>query len=200
MSVRYVEGFSGDPSETTAGLYEIYTEDAHAYPEVFISGAGWLIYDPTPADNSVAAGDGAEEAAKEEGFIVILITCVAVFVSLGLVILLIVLMPSIERRFFSLKVRRSSSERAIVLIYGRLAATADRLCSAESDVMTSAQLSRFIEEYTGISPDEIIKPFERVCYGGLSAEREEILRADMLLKEITAAIKAVNKEKRRSKH
>lgn len=200
LSVRYVEGFSGDPSETTAGLYEIYTEDAHAYPEVFISGAGWLIYDPTPADNSLAAGDGAEEAAKEEGFIVILITCVALFVSLSLVILLIVLMPSIERRFFSLKVRKSSSERAIVLIYGRLAATADRLCSAESDVMTSAQLSRFIEEYTGISPDEIIKPFERVCYGGLSAEREEILRADMLLKEITAAIKAVNKEKRSSKH
>lgn len=199
LTVRYVEGFTCDPSEVTAGLYEIYTEDAHAYPEVYIPGAGWIIYEPTPASNSASAAGSDTEENKEPDYLAIFIICLGVFISIAATVLLIILMPSIERKVFSLRVKRTAPQKGIIMIYGRLALTVEKLCGKETAVMTSAQLGEYIHEYTDLSADGIIIPFEKACYGGLTVEKTEITEADALLKQLTSAIKAVNKERRRRK-
>ncbi|MBQ8827452.1 MAG: transglutaminase domain-containing protein [Oscillospiraceae bacterium] len=201
LTVRYVEGFICRPSETYAGLYEIRTEDAHAYAEVYIPGAGWITYDAAAVDRTENTGDDASDSENTEpDFLTIFIICLAIFISLAAVILLIAFMPVIERAVFSLRLKTLPPEKGIILIYGRLSSTVERLCDKETAPMTSAQLGEYVLSYTGISADSIILPFEKVCYGGLSAEKADIEIADRLHKDITAEIKRINKEKRKTKN
>lgn len=56
LTVRYCEGFYMSPEtyDETTGLYNITDAQAHAWPQIFIPGAGWLDFDATayaaPAD------------------------------------------------------------------------------------------------------------------------------------------------------
>ncbi|MCM1381154.1 MAG: DUF3488 and transglutaminase-like domain-containing protein, partial [Muribaculaceae bacterium] len=50
LTVRYAEGFTTSQGQNPQpGFYYIYSENAHAYPEVYIPGAGWRVYEPTVA-------------------------------------------------------------------------------------------------------------------------------------------------------
>lgn len=44
---RYVEGFCV-PSNFTTGETTVYSDMAHAWPEVYIEGVGWIPFEPTP--------------------------------------------------------------------------------------------------------------------------------------------------------
>ena len=46
LPARYVEGYQVTPNDT--GVTQVRGSDAHAWVEVYFSGAGWLPFDPTP--------------------------------------------------------------------------------------------------------------------------------------------------------
>lgn len=49
LPARVAVGFTpGDEDPADPGLYSVRGEYAHAWPEVFITGAGWVAYEPTP--------------------------------------------------------------------------------------------------------------------------------------------------------
>jgi len=48
MPVRYVEGFLVN-AEEPGGTIEVLNRMAHAWPEVYFEGFGWVIFEPTPA-------------------------------------------------------------------------------------------------------------------------------------------------------
>ncbi len=64
IPARYVQGFSlpmGQLTETEVG-----TDKAHAWPEVYLDGIGWLVFEPTPGyDNRVRWQTKAEKEEKE---------------------------------------------------------------------------------------------------------------------------------------
>lgn len=67
---RVVVGFTHgiqDPSDTD--LYTVRGEHAHAWPEVFIPGAGWVLFEPTPGRGSPGAElyTGLASAQEESG-------------------------------------------------------------------------------------------------------------------------------------
>jgi hypothetical protein len=47
LPARYVEGFVADEWDPETGNYLIREKDAHAFPEVYISGYGWMVFEPT---------------------------------------------------------------------------------------------------------------------------------------------------------
>jgi transglutaminase-like putative cysteine protease len=49
LPARVAVGFTpGDADPDTPGLYHVRGEHAHAWPEVFIAGQGWVLFEPTP--------------------------------------------------------------------------------------------------------------------------------------------------------
>jgi transglutaminase-like putative cysteine protease len=61
IPARIAGGFTGG-SHTTGNHYVVETDDAHAWPEVYFSGYGWLRFEPTPG-----GGDGTAYANSYQG-------------------------------------------------------------------------------------------------------------------------------------
>ncbi len=76
LTARYAEGFVPQPSPENAGTYFIYSDNAHAYPEVYIPVAGWTRFEPTPAGYIGSGGGGASEEEDTDPTAVILTAAV----------------------------------------------------------------------------------------------------------------------------
>lgn len=56
LAARVAVGFTpGEPDPAEPGLYRVKGEHAHAWPEVFLAGAGWVAFEPTPGRGIPAA-------------------------------------------------------------------------------------------------------------------------------------------------
>jgi transglutaminase-like putative cysteine protease len=67
---RVAVGFTpGDADPTDAGLFHVRGEYAHAWPEVYFAGAGWVAFEPTPGRGMPAAEPytGVQEQQAEPG-------------------------------------------------------------------------------------------------------------------------------------
>lgn len=47
LPARYVEGFVADEFDEESNRYVVREKDAHAFPEIYISGYGWMTFEPT---------------------------------------------------------------------------------------------------------------------------------------------------------
>jgi transglutaminase-like putative cysteine protease len=59
IPARVAVGFL-DPRQTGPGEYEYSTHDLHAWPELYFEGAGWVRFEPTPADRAVTVPEYTE--------------------------------------------------------------------------------------------------------------------------------------------
>lgn len=60
LPARYVTGYLPGEYNPFTGFYEIRARDAHAWVEIFIPGAGWIIFDPVPGENATPSLGEAE--------------------------------------------------------------------------------------------------------------------------------------------
>ncbi len=60
VGVGYLRG-----EQTQPGLWVVRAQDAHAWPELFFEGVGWLRFEPTPADRTGAAPAWTQPSADE---------------------------------------------------------------------------------------------------------------------------------------
>ena len=55
VAVGFTPGIAGEAGADGGVLYSVRGEHAHAWPEVFISGAGWVAFEPTPGRGAPGA-------------------------------------------------------------------------------------------------------------------------------------------------
>lgn len=192
LRVHYVEGFN-QGEQITSGVYNISTENAHAYPEVYIPGAGWMIYEPTVGGASAAAGNGTNNGERETDYLAVFLTCVVVVILAVMLLVLILLMPAIDEGIFSVRVKHSNGSKAVILIYNRLSAKLAARFKVKTSTFTPKQLSEFIAEKTGSYAEKMIAPFEKACYGLCDISKED---ANAALEEYKALMKAIKKKKK----
>lgn len=171
LNVHYVEGFNSGEIQT-AGVYSISTENAHAFPEVYIPGAGWLIYEPTVSGGGAGSGGSSGSDNGETDYLTVFVTSVTVVIIGVLLLVIIIFLPTISEKLFILRIRHSDSSKSVILIYNRLSAKLSRRFKTNTKTLTPKQLSELILEKTDITADEIIVPFELACYGGKNIPKE----------------------------
>ena len=171
LTVRYVEGFTTTQGQNPQpGAYYIFTENAHAYPEVYIPGAGWRIYEPTVP--SGLNGGGAGENAAVDYTAVFLTAAIAVVV-FAIFILLVIFYPKIMEGFFRASLLFGGNERAVGQLYLRHAERLGIKLDIDPLPMTLEEVSDATVRKTGISLDPVSKPLGEHCYGGKNITKEE---------------------------
>ena len=196
LTVRYVEGFVMQPAENNPELHYIYTDTAHAYPEVYIPGAGWQIYEPTPAAITPSGnGAGGDEEDEKIDPLAAVFTAIIAVVVIGIFILMIVLAPKLAELAFRLRVSLSDNGRAVILLYNRHSANMERKFEESCKALTPEQLCTYTESKTALSLEALTKPFIKTCYGGIAPDDEEKKNAFDCYKAQYKAIKKTKKRK-----
>lgn len=194
LTVRYTEGFVMQAAEATPNMYFIYTDNAHAYPEVYVAGAGWMVYEPTPSNIRAAGADNEEKEERTDPLVIIFTAIIAVVV-IGVFILFILFTPKILEAIFRIKVKFSDSNQAVIMLYNRHAANIERKLESSCKAFTPEQLSSYTEGKTSLALDPITKPFIKACYGGFEIDSDEKAKAFECYKEQYKAIKKIKKRK-----
>lgn len=173
LTVRYVEGFVTEPIPGVNGMHEIRAQDAHAFPEVYIPGMGWEIYEPTMVvyRDAVQQPDEQNNGVLDNISIDLRILRAALIVALIVIlaVIAVVISPFIYERLFILRIKLSCSNKSIVLIYNRIK---QKVSNDKSKELTPAEvLERCIAK--GVDITSTVVCFEKVCYGRYNAADSE---------------------------
>lgn len=172
LAVRYAEGFVPSAGETPqTGIYYIYTENAHAYPEVYLPGAGWVRFEPTIAN--LTAGEGGAENGGETDYLALFLTSAVVIIGAGIFMILIILTPKILENLFRIKIGFSDNGKAVGLLYNRHLKVLGARYGIDPLPLTPEEAAAESELHTGISLEPLAKPFSALCYGGKAPSDEE---------------------------
>lgn len=198
LAVRYAEGFVPQPSSEQKGIYLVNTDNAHAYPEVYIPGAGWVIYEPTAPD--LTAGQSAQgQNNAETDYLAMLLTAVAVVMGIGAFILLVMITPKITEGIFRIRVKRAENGAAVKLLYNRYAKILGARLETDVRPLTPEQLAELSERESGESAEPMIKPFTAACYGCGGAENISGADKNAAYEWYKAQLKILKKNKKRKR-
>lgn len=172
LTARYAEGFVPQPSAENEGTYFIYSDNAHAYPEVYIPAAGWTRFEPTPA-GYIGAGGGRASEEEDTDPMAVILTAAVFIAGFGIFILLALLFPKIAEGIFRIRARCAECGKGVVMLYNRHIRNAESRFKESFIAFTPEQMDRLSEEKLGQSLEALTKPFTAVCYGGAEIGRDD---------------------------
>ncbi len=176
LPTRYVEGFMAD-EEDRDGHYVVRETDSHAFPEVYISGIGWMTFEPTVSyDGAVSGFEKTKKdsllASLDGKMIAAVLICLA-----ALIAAVILLTPFISERYFRTALRlRSRNKKITALFLHARKITADAL-SLSAENISAGVLCELSKEYFSADVSALSEAFNRQCYGGEKISDSEISAA-----------------------
>lgn len=165
LTVRYVEGFIPTKQQASDSYYYIYTDNAHAYPEVFIPMAGWVRYEPTVGGTNESGG-GNDDAETDR--LALILTAVVVVTGLALVIIFLLLIPKMLEGLFRIRLRFCGNNKAVLLLYNRHIRILGTKLEIDHEPLTPEEASALTESRTGISLEPLASAFNMACYGDMA--------------------------------
>ena len=187
LKARYVEGFvvSEKYDEDT---YVVREYHSHAYVEVYITGFGWVVFDPTVSDYlNYYDEDDTKNAFSQwlnENYKVI----VCVFLIAGLVWLL---RKKIGELAFRIRIAFADSSETIIFCYNRLLKLLSWRVNKNLSSLSSTEISEILDGFN-LSAKPYINKFEKACYGRYeipSDEKEYIVSEYKRLKRAIIKLK-----------
>lgn len=199
LPVRYVEGYTMELSEEAAqrsggfSSYAVKEKNAHAFPEVYISGTGWMTFEPTvPSNEQQGSGISYNLTARQY-----IILGIFVLLGIGAVLFSLFVMPGISEKRFRKKAANISPEKAVVLMYNRMLAQIRRRMKADTSVMSAGYVKGFCRQILNTDISPLTSAFERSCYGEKSVSEKERTDALVCYEKISDTIGQVKTKKRR---
>ncbi len=165
LPARYVEGFVVR-EQTDDGRYVVRELHSHAYPEIYISGKGWTVFEPT------VNSDEQQRTSDKGGFSLSTKTITAaLLILLGIVIILIIIFSkTIKEAAFRISLR-FRGKRKLSALFTRLRMIVAHKYGLSPDTLSIGDTERIIRESYNIDVSDFSDSFERMCYkdGFLSA-------------------------------
>ncbi len=180
LPARYVVGYYSEEKDEE-GKYVVRVKNAHAFVEVYITGYGWMLFDPTTAiqeDNGGLIGGELLESTteftegldnspsrpsiveKEMVYPVVILIAIWYMFNIGYKI------------HWKRSLLKEDSGKAIVIIYEKTLEIL-RSIDDESDVHTLREIAL----NTGVDISPIIYPYEQYYYGDKTLSKEQIKHA-----------------------
>lgn len=200
LIVRYTEGFVPDAEYN--GDYVVRTNNGHAYPEVYIPGVGYVVYEATmPARYNYGNRYGSGMMTY---VLTVLFQIVYVFayVSAGIVVLLFLHMiaaPYVRERYFLGKVKKTAPGQAVVLLYRRLQQRHAKDILRKGGISTPYEYAEKFEALTGYDISELALLVETAVYAEEFVSEEQKMKAGALYSGAKEAIRAWKKQNRKKK-
>jgi len=169
IPARYCEGYfmtqKGDELTFQDANYAVTTQDAHAFPELYIKGYGWASFEPTISD---AVAETQKNSATE------MLSRAGVIILLGglLVLLFLFAYPWLSHKIFVLRSRKRSPSELVRAIMHRIC----RIYDIE-DVNTSQEVCGLVHETSGADITETALLFDKSVYGDKAVDEYEKERA-----------------------
>ncbi|MDR0991605.1 MAG: transglutaminase-like domain-containing protein [Ruminococcus sp.] len=207
LTVRYCEGyvpvmsrnipsaFADTIDNPNLSLYEITSDNAHAYPEVYLNG-GWVRFEPTVGsltDPAASRAGGGTAAAADP--VVILAVIIAVIIAAAGFVVFLVLLPTLREWGFAVTVKLKRPENALRAVYLRTGA----YLSPNYRHLTAGELSDLAKAHYNSDISALTIPFVNHLFGGEAITSEQIKKAFAAYRQFKRDIRDTRKREKRAK-
>lgn len=159
IPARYCEGYYMTDYKENSDLgtnFVITPMDAHGYPEVYIKGLGWTVFEPTissPSQSSDTKQQEAENGLAAAGFVLLGVAVV--------ILLVYLLLPTVLHKVFIRLCRKKAPSAAAI-------AAMQRVCRVYrlGRTVTSAETESAVRAMSGADISQLTMLFDRAAYGG----------------------------------
>lgn len=176
LPARYVEGFIADEVDEY-GYYTVRETDSHAFPEVYISGIGWMTFEPTVSSQEVTVEKADSSADKKQSFnwyifknkyaYIIAISVIVVFT------LLFLLRLKILEALFRINLIFKNYNKKIMLLFKHIRKLISKKHNLEEDKLSSKKVKDIVLSYYNIDISLITDNFDKLCYGEKNITKKE---------------------------
>lgn len=171
LPVRYVEGFTTEPSDV-AGVYYVYGANSHAYCEAFIAGYGWMTIEATASsDEDNGATNLFSNFQVNYGILFYVCVVLAVIIVLGLFFSMF--HKQIFEAVFRIRVHFADSSRAVLMLYDRTVHRTKERFKEDAERFTPDIMTKFALDFADTDITLLVNPFVKVCYGKQSADKAD---------------------------
>ncbi len=191
IPARYVEGFmvnNQTDMDEDLDVYSVFEKDSHAYPELFISGYGWVMFEPTQV---TADGD--------RGFIfdfnalswILFITMILI---VTIVVINVKFYPQINEFYFRKKLNKTDTSKVMPLILKRIKSK-----TKIDDFTTTQEIDNIIRKKYDFDLTKTIDLFDKTFYGESDLMDEEKSAVIKSYIEFDEVVKIKDKEEKAMK-
>lgn len=195
LPVRYAEGYTMELYAENAENaqftgYVVKEKNAHAFPEVYISGTGWMTFEPT-----VPAQQENSNVSYNLTIRQYIILGIFVLLGIGTALFVVFLLPGISEKHFRKKVTAIAPEKAVILMYNRMLSQIRRRMKADTSVMSAGYVTGFCKQILNTDISRLRSAFERACFGEKSISEEERTNALVCYEQVSEAMGHIKKRK-----
>lgn len=168
LPARYVEGYAAFERDEN-GSFVIRDSYAHAFVEVYITGCGWMTFDPTVS--------GYMQIPEQNNFdvstFITVLSRLLVVIAVVFAIVFLLLLDRILELILRIRLKFMPYEKRVLKLYGNVIKLLGFSAKSDFSAYTTDMLSEYLKASRGVSLEKLFDSFVRVCFGGYSVSQEE---------------------------
>jgi len=189
LPARYVEGFVADEYDYEKNRYLIREIDSHAFPEVYIAGYGWLVFEPTlVAESSNKFGELIEKIVQNiidffKGLFNMInelpVWIKIIFIPVFILVFIILVRAYfiIKKNIWRFRLTKCDNKKAIEEIFKRSIHLLKKIGLEIDKSETPARYNERVKKQSGIVISELVEIFNNSKYAGVMITNEDINKA-----------------------
>jgi transglutaminase-like putative cysteine protease len=203
LPARFAEGYVANEIEKDTGRYIVREKNGHAFPEVYIAGYGWMVFEPTVSSNEVKSTwtIAYDHFWKKVKF---LETSLSKAIGISPVWVRIVFIPFVtfillflvwvlRKLYIKVWIDKNlvlESDQAVYRIFSRVIKL---LGVANLEMLrgeTPSEYERRIYEKTGLDLSDLIQIFNKSKYAGIKPSQNDVKVGINVYKDVVAYVRS----------